>query len=178
MPGRIHDNVEHRLQRIRRTADDLQYIGCRGLELQRFAQVLGAFLDLLEQPDIADGDYRLIGKSLQQGNLFVRERIYFKTAKRDRSDALAFAQQGHAQNGPVTSNARHPLRFRKFGGFSGVRVVNVNREARSLRCSRLRAARARSKWSGYLECETSVALPEIRRLQRSARRECEPLPGR
>jgi len=54
-------------------------------------------LNLFEQSDIADGDHGLIGKGLQQGNLFIAERMYFGAAKQDRSDARALTQQGNAQ---------------------------------------------------------------------------------
>ena len=39
-------------------------------------------LHLLEQLDIADGDHGLIGEGLQQGNLFIAERVNFRSAKR------------------------------------------------------------------------------------------------
>ncbi len=97
MPGCIDDHVEHRLQRVRRARDDFQHVGCRGLELQRFAQVLGAFLHFLEQADIADGDYGLVGKGLQQRDLLVAERMHLCTPKQDCADTFILAQQRHAQ---------------------------------------------------------------------------------
>ena len=47
-----------------RTTDYFQYVGCRGLLLQRFAQIVGALAQLVEQPRVLDGDHRLGGEVL------------------------------------------------------------------------------------------------------------------
>ena len=56
--------MEDRHQLAGRTADDLEHLGGRGLLLQRFAQIVGALAQLLEQPRVLDGDDGLGGKIL------------------------------------------------------------------------------------------------------------------
>jgi class 3 adenylate cyclase len=46
--------VEHRLQIERRAADHLQDIACRGLQLERLLEIVGARPQLAEQSDAAD----------------------------------------------------------------------------------------------------------------------------
>ncbi len=70
--------------------------------LQRFLQVRRLRLHLLEQTDIADGDHGLVGEGLQQGDLLIAERLHFSAAEHDRANALALAQQRHAQNAAMT----------------------------------------------------------------------------
>jgi hypothetical protein len=64
--------------------------------LQRFREVARLRLHLIKQTDVADCDHGLIGESLQQGNLFVAERLHFGAAERDCSNALTLAQKGYA----------------------------------------------------------------------------------
>jgi hypothetical protein len=51
----LQRGLEHRLQLTRRSADDLEYVGGRGLLLKRLAQ-------LIKQPRILDGDDGLSGE--------------------------------------------------------------------------------------------------------------------
>ena len=51
----INERIEHGLQIERRAADDLEHVGCGGLLLQRFAQ-------LIEQAGVLDGDDSLMAK--------------------------------------------------------------------------------------------------------------------
>ena len=67
----LDDGVEHRLHVCGRTADDAEHLGRCSLVLQGFAQFCVAFLDLLEQPHVLDGDHCLIGEGFEKGNLFV-----------------------------------------------------------------------------------------------------------
>src|SRR5215475_1392332 len=62
--GALDDGVEHRLDVRRRAADDAQHLRRCSLMLQGLAQFCVAFLDFLEQPDILDGDDRLICEGL------------------------------------------------------------------------------------------------------------------
>ena len=64
--GAFRDRVEYRLHVGRRTGDDLQDIGGRGLPLQRF-------LGLVEQPDVLDRDHGLVGEGLQQLDVVIGE---------------------------------------------------------------------------------------------------------
>src|SRR5262245_11457617 len=63
--GASDDGIENRLYIRGRAADDAEDFGCCRLMLQRFAQFCVALLDFFEQPDVLDGDDRLIRESLQ-----------------------------------------------------------------------------------------------------------------
>ena len=52
----------------------MQHLRGRRLLLQRFAQIVGALAQLIEQPGVLDGDDGLIGEILHQLNLLVGER--------------------------------------------------------------------------------------------------------
>ena len=71
--GAANDRVEDGLNFGLRLADDSQDLAGRGLLVQRHGKIAIAFLKLREQPDILDGDHRLIGEGLEQGDLRVRE---------------------------------------------------------------------------------------------------------
>ena len=96
-------------------------------------EVVGARLHLFEQPDIADGDHGLIGKGLQQGDLLFTERVHFGAAKHDRSDALALAQQRHAQmvrvalRRDITGFGKLPLLGRQHVGHVDRHLVDTER---------------------------------------------------
>ena len=57
--GLLCNGVEYRMHIRRRTGDDLQDVGRRGLPLQRL-------LSLVEQPRVLYGDHGLIGESLEE----------------------------------------------------------------------------------------------------------------
>ena len=72
---RILDHAfEYGLQIEGRAADDLEHLGGRGLLLQRFAQIVGALAQFVEQPRVLDGDDRLRGEVLYQFDLLLGER--------------------------------------------------------------------------------------------------------
>ena len=73
--------LEHRLRRPDDASNDLQYLRGRGLLLQRLAQIVGALAQLVEQPRVLDGDDGLIGESLGQFDLLLRERCWWSPAK-------------------------------------------------------------------------------------------------
>ena len=72
---RFNERVEHRLQVERRAADDLQHVRRRGLVFEQFRQIVGALVQFVEQPDVLDGDDRLVGEGLQQIDLLVLEQL-------------------------------------------------------------------------------------------------------
>ena len=73
-PYRIcQDGLEHRSQIARRTADDAQDFGSRGLLLQRLAELARARLHFIEQPHVLDGNHRLVGEGGEQLDLLVGE---------------------------------------------------------------------------------------------------------
>src|SRR5687767_4909894 len=60
--GVFRHNIEYGLNIGRRAGDDAQDLTRRSLLLQRF-------FEFLEQPDILDGDDRLVGEGFEQGDL-------------------------------------------------------------------------------------------------------------
>src|SRR5690242_5863867 len=78
--GALDDGVEHRLHVRRRAADDAEHFRCRSLMLQCFVQFRVALLDLFEEPDILDGDYRLGSEGLKQFDLTVSKGLHFHPA--------------------------------------------------------------------------------------------------
>ncbi len=70
-PYRVADDgVEHRLRVGRRARDDPQDLAGRRLLLERLGQRAVARLQLGEQADVLEGDDRLVGEGLQQGDLW------------------------------------------------------------------------------------------------------------
>ena len=69
-----------------RAADDLEHVGGRGLLLQRFAQIVGALAQFVEQAGILDGDDGLGGEILHQLDLLVGERADLLAIDRNGAD--------------------------------------------------------------------------------------------
>ena len=86
----LDDSVEDRLYVRRRAADDAEHLGRRRLMLQRLAQFCVTLLDFLEQANILNRDYRLIGEGFKKRNLFVSERSNLRPANDKRADSYAF----------------------------------------------------------------------------------------
>src|SRR6476469_6271706 len=74
--GALDDGVEHRLHVRRRAADDSEHLGGCRLMLHGFAQFCVALLNLVEQPNVFDGDYRLVRKCFDEVNLPLCERFH------------------------------------------------------------------------------------------------------
>ena len=66
--------------------------------LQRLAQFCVALLEFLKQPNVLDGDDRLIGKGFKKRDLLISERTNFRAANHDRADGNAFSKQRHGKN--------------------------------------------------------------------------------
>jgi hypothetical protein len=58
----------------RRSADDFQDFGSRGLLLERLIELVGALLLGLEQPYVLECDHCLVGELLEQSFVHVRDR--------------------------------------------------------------------------------------------------------
>ena len=76
---------------------------CRGLLLQRFRDFAIARLDLVEQPDILDGDHSLVGEGLDQLDLLCRERLHLRARQDKHAEGLTLAQQWNAKNGSIAA---------------------------------------------------------------------------
>src|SRR5262245_45500620 len=72
--GILQQRLKDPLEVKRRPADGLEHLGRGSLLPQRLAQLLGAFLYLIEQPHVLDRDHRLVGKGLDQLDLLVGKR--------------------------------------------------------------------------------------------------------
>ena len=96
----IDKRVKNRLQIERRTADDFQHIGGGGLLRQRFGKVARARFHLVEQPHILDGDDGLIGESLHQFYLALREGTCLSAPEGEHALDFAVAQQRNSKQRP------------------------------------------------------------------------------
>ena len=92
------------------------------LLFERLGQVTVACLQLLEQPDVLDGDDRLVGERRDQRDLLVRERRDFLAIHRDGADGLPLTQHGDGEHGSDAQGLR--------GG--AVRVVGLIEDVRDV----------------------------------------------
>jgi hypothetical protein len=80
------DGVENRLQIGGRPADHIENVRSRRLVLERFLKAGGSILDLVEQPNVLDGDDRLVCESLEKCDLLVGERADLHPPDNERSN--------------------------------------------------------------------------------------------
>ena len=90
--GALNDSVEDRLHVRWRAADDTEHLGRCRLMLQGLAQFCVALLDLLEQPDVLDGDHGLVGEGFEEVDLLFGEGTDLRSADNNRPDGDALAQ--------------------------------------------------------------------------------------
>src|SRR5215472_469550 len=85
-----HGIPQHRLEHwpklASRRTDYAQHLRCRGLLLQRFGKLARALLLGVKQPDILDGNHRLVGKCGKQVDLFLREWLRLGTSQCQDAD--------------------------------------------------------------------------------------------
>ena len=104
-PGRrLDQRVKYRLQVEGRAADHLEHVGSGSLLLQRFAQIVGAPAQLIQQPRVLDGDDRLVGERRHQVDLFRGKWLRPVSPYKDHSDDLSLTQERDAQRSPITGN--------------------------------------------------------------------------
>src|SRR6516165_9204664 len=89
--------VEHDLKVESRPADGLEHVGSSSLLVQGLAQ-------LVKQTRVLGGDDSLIGKILNQLNLFVGERAHFRAVDRNHPDQLVLLEHWHSKK---RANANH-----------------------------------------------------------------------
>ena len=99
----LDDGVEHRLHIRGRAADDAEHLGRRRLMLQGLAQFCVAFLQLFEQPDILDGDHRLVGEGLYERDLLLGERLDYVVSESNYADWNTFSHQGNGKHSSIAS---------------------------------------------------------------------------
>jgi hypothetical protein len=125
LAGALDNGVENRPDVGRRGGDHPEDVAATGLVGQSLRKVAGLGLHFLEQADIADRRSRLIGEGLQQGDLFVAERLHFGAAQHDRSNALTSRERGTLRTlrKPMWRALSDQREFVAFGG----EVVHVHR---------------------------------------------------
>jgi hypothetical protein len=96
--GAVGDGVEDRLHVCRRARDDLE-------DLTRRRQVAVARRQLIEQLDVLDRDDGLVGKSLEQADLGVREWPRRGLPNRDYSNRVPGMQHRHRHETTETARA-------------------------------------------------------------------------
>src|SRR4029453_11835407 len=74
-----------------------------------FAQLRVALSHFFEQTHIFDSDDRLVGKGLQQRDLFVGKWLYLSAADSNDADRITFPYQRRSKHGPVTALRRVAL---------------------------------------------------------------------
>src|SRR5215472_14891818 len=80
--------IEHRLQIESGAADYPEHLACGDLLLQRFAEVGGALVQLVEEPPVLDGDDGLIGKGFNQRDLAGGEGAHLVTVDHEYANQL------------------------------------------------------------------------------------------
>ena len=75
-----------------------------------------------EQPDVLDGDHRLVGERLQQRDLLFRKRLGFEPSDGNGPYWVAIAHHWHCQRAPVLNAESHRLVV--VGVFEHVRHVH------------------------------------------------------
>jgi hypothetical protein len=75
----------------RRLRNDAQHFGRGGLLLERFGQIVGALMQVVEQARVLDGDDRLVGEGLDERNLLVREWPYLRATNLQDTDGDTLA---------------------------------------------------------------------------------------
>src|SRR6185295_11118403 len=81
--------IQHSLEVEGGPADDLEHVGGGGLLLQRIAQ-------LVEQPRVLDGDYRLRGEVLEQLDLSLGEGTHLLAVDDDGADEFFILEHRHS----------------------------------------------------------------------------------
>ena len=84
--------------------DDAQHLGCRGLLLKRFGEIVSALAQLIEQPRVLDGDDGLRGEVLHQRDLFVGKGPNLLAVDGDGADQLIFLE--HRDHDEGTRSAK------------------------------------------------------------------------
>src|SRR5262249_48524536 len=126
-PGRaLNDGIKDRLHVRRRTTDDPKHLGRCSLMLQCLAQFCVALLDLLEQPDIFDGDYGLVGEGFEELDLLFREGADYSTTNDDDADRLVLAHEGRNEYRSDAEALGDGDAFRKLSSGDGEQIFNMN----------------------------------------------------
>ena len=101
----LNDRVEHRLQIGRRAADDVENIAV-AVWCSRDRSIVGARLQLVEQPDVFDRDHRLVGEGGDELDLLVvKGSTSGRAGPRHRSYPFTHERNAEDSSNPPTSAA-------------------------------------------------------------------------
>ena len=124
LAGTFGDRVQDRANIGRRGGDHLEDVGATRLGSQSLLQIAGPGLHLIEQPDVFDGDHRLVGESGYKLDLLVREPPHRFPGQHDNADRIPFSHQRDAKYGTIVS-PRTLFDVTVFG--IGVNIDNLDR---------------------------------------------------
>ena len=119
----LQHGLEYRLQLAGRAGDDTQHLGCRGLLVERFTEIIGALPQFVEQPRVLDGDDRLGGEIADKIDLLVGKRVNILMVDGDRADQFIVAEHGDGERG---TRAGHLCQHRFGVAFIGGKIVDVD----------------------------------------------------
>ena len=112
LAGAFDDRLEERVDVGRRGGDHPQDIGAAGLVGQGLRQIARLGLHFVKKPHVADRDYRLVGKCLQQADLFFGEGGAFRCRRSRMAPMLSFSRSsGTSEN---AANAHRAGTFRQL----------------------------------------------------------------
>src|SRR6188472_2493591 len=95
-----------------------------GLVLARLGELAALLLDLVEQPDVLDGDHRLVGEGRSERNLLISKRSHHCAEQEQDTDWDTFAEQRHSYSGSIVAS---PLRFAECVFRIGQKIDNLDR---------------------------------------------------
>src|SRR5688572_17590327 len=83
--GSLGNSIHYRLNIRRRAGNDFEDLARRSLLLQRFGE-------FLKQPDVLDGDDRLVGEGFEQRYLLVGEGAHLSATDKDDANGDTLTQ--------------------------------------------------------------------------------------
>src|SRR5262249_30260656 len=89
---------EHGLNISRRPADHTEDFARGSLLIEGLGEVSITGLELLEEPNILDGNNRLVGEGLEESHLGIGKWAHIGTQNRETTKWLAFAEQRDLRN--------------------------------------------------------------------------------
>src|SRR5688500_18091389 len=114
--------IEYWLDVCRRVRDDTQHLADRRLLLQRL-------LGFVEEANVLDRDYRLVGEGVEQADLRLAEGTYFPAIDDHAADHRCVLKQRHGEEGARAEflDSGNAQRIALRGGGIGEQVLDVHR---------------------------------------------------
>ena len=121
--GVLQHGLEYRLKLARRARDDAQHLGCRGLLVECFAEIIGALPQFVEQPRVLDGDHRLGREIADKIDLLIGERTDILVVDGDCTDQFIVAEHGDCER---SAGASHLGQHRIGEALVSGKIVDVD----------------------------------------------------